>query len=110
VREVDAGKSSTLAGIDGLYWYKNSLLAAQYGTGGFGIARFQLSLDGGRVTRTEVLEYRTPLLTFPTTGAIAGSNFYFIANTGIDNWDGDKDEILDPAKLEPIHVAVVALE
>jgi DNA-binding beta-propeller fold protein YncE len=110
VREVHPGKGNTLAGIDGLYWYKNSLLAAQYGTGAFRIARFQLSPDGTRVTRSEVLEYRTPVLSFPTTGAIAGNQFYFIANTGIDNWDGEKDQILDPAKLEPVHIAVVPLE
>jgi hypothetical protein len=110
VREVDPGKGNTLAGIDGLYWYKNSLLAAQYGTGAFRIARFRLSPAGECVTHTEVLEYRTPLLTFPTTGAIAGNNFYFIANTGIDNWDDEKDQILDPGKLEPIHIAVVPLD
>jgi DNA-binding beta-propeller fold protein YncE len=110
VREVDPGKGNTLAGIDGLYWYKNSLLAAQYGTGAFRIARFQLLPDSLRVIRSEVLEYRTPLLSFPTTGAIAGNNFYFIANTGIDNWDGEKDQILDPRKLEAIHVAVVPLD
>jgi len=33
--------------------------------------------------------------------------FYFIANTGIGNLEDDK--ILDPEKLEPIHIAVVDL-
>ena len=107
-REVDAGKHSTLAGIDGLYWYKGDLLGVQYGTGAFRVARFRLSADGLHIRQTEILEYRTPLVSFPTTGAIAGENFYFIANTGIGNLENDK--IVDPAKLEPIHIAVVSLK
>jgi hypothetical protein len=47
-------------------------------------------------------------VSFPTTGAVAGENFYYIANTGIANLQDDK--IVDPAKLEPVHIAVVPLE
>ncbi len=108
MHEVDPGKGNTLAGIDGLYWYKNGLLAVQYGTGSHRIMRWSLSPDGQHVTSTKVLEYRTPLVSFPTTGAIAGENFYFISNTGIVNLKDDK--IVDPKKLEPIHIAVVALK
>ena len=32
--------------------------------------------------------------------------FYFIANTGIYNLD---DKIVDPKKLQPVHIAVVEL-
>jgi hypothetical protein len=106
--EVDPGKGNSLAGIDGLYWYKNSLLAVQYGTGAFRIMRFRLSSDDRRASSSETLEYRTALLSFPTTGAIAGDNFYFIANTGIGNLKDDK--IVDPTKLEPIQIAVVPLK
>ena len=107
-QDVDPGKGSTLAGLDGMYWYKNSLLGVQYGAGSYRVARWQLSPDGKRVTSTRVLEYRTPLVSFPTTGAIAGGKFYFIANTGIGNLKEDK--VVDPAKLEPIHIAVVQLK
>jgi hypothetical protein len=105
--EVDPGKGNTLAGIDGLYWYRGGLLGVQYGTGSFRVARFRLSPDGLRVTQTETLEHRTSLVDFPTTGAIAGDRFYFIANTGIGNLKDDK--IIDPKKLQPIHIAVLAL-
>src|SRR5262249_17844303 len=97
-----------LAGIDGMYWYKDVLLAVQYGTGSRRVARFHLSSNGLRVTSTDILEYRTPLVSFPTTGAVAGGNFYFIANTGIDNLKDN--EIVDPKKLEPVHIAVVTLD
>ena len=44
----------------------------------------------------------------PTTGAIRGREFYYIANTGIDNYDDGK--IVNPGKLEPVLIAVVPLE
>jgi hypothetical protein len=43
----------------------------------------------------------------PTTGAIDGSKFYFMANTQIDNWN--EGRIVDPNKLAPIRVAVIQL-
>jgi hypothetical protein len=107
-REIDPGTHSTLAGVDGLYWYKNSLVAVQYGNGPYRVARWRLSPDGLKVTSTEVFEYRSPLISFPTTGAINQGKFYFIANTGIANFKDGK--VVDPSKLEPINVAVVALE
>lgn len=106
--EVNPGRGATLAGIDGLYWYKGGLLAVQYGAGSHRVARFRLSSDGLQVTSTEILEYRTPLASFPTTGAVAGENFYFIANTGIGNLKDNK--IVDPKKLKPVHIAVVPLD
>ena len=43
----------------------------------------------------------------PTRGAIYEGNFYFMVNTGITNLEDDK--IVDPAKLEPVKIAMVAL-
>jgi hypothetical protein len=108
VHEVNPSKGDTLAGIDGMYWYRGDLLGVQYGTGPFRVARFGLSADGLRVTKTDILEYRTPFLSDATTGAVLGSNFYFMADTGIDNLDDD-GKIIDPKKLAPIHVGVVPL-
>jgi DNA polymerase IV len=54
------------------------------------------------------IEHRTGLVSDPTTGAVLGDNFYFIVNTGIYNLEDDK--IVDPAKLEPVHIAVAALK
>jgi hypothetical protein len=87
---------------------KNSLIGVQYGTGAFRVARFQLAEGSFQGTGTDILEYRSPLVSDPTTGVIVGKNFYFIANTGIDNLDEGK--IIDPGKLEPVHIAVVPLE
>jgi len=72
------------------------------------VARWFLSTDGRRVLAGKTLEKGTPLVSSPTTGAIRGIQFYFIANTGIDNYDDGK--IVDPTKLERVHIAVVSLE
>ncbi|HEX8892898.1 MAG TPA: hypothetical protein VF783_06230, partial [Terriglobales bacterium] len=60
------------------------------------------------VRASKVLEKGTPLVSSPTTGAIRGSGFYYMTNTGIDNYDDGK--IVNPARLEPVHIAVVPLE
>jgi hypothetical protein len=106
--DVDPGARSTLSGIDGLYWNKGEFLSVQYGTGAYRVMRWQLSPDGRKVTASEILEHRTDLVSNPTTGAVFGDNFYFIANTGIYNLEDDR--IVDPATLEPVHIAVVALK
>ena len=105
--DVAPGPHATLGGIDGLYWHRESLVAIQNGIGTPRVAVFKLSPDGTRVARVTVLEYRTTLTALPTTGAIRGSDFYFISNSQIDNLNGDK--ILDPTRLEPVRIAVVHL-
>lgn len=107
-RDVNPGPRSTLAGIDGLYWYDAGFVGVQYGTGAYRVMRWRLSADTQQVTSSEVLEYRTDLVKFPTTGAVVNDEFYFIANTGIDNLQDGR--IVDRTKLEPIRIAVVALK
>jgi hypothetical protein len=99
---------SNRTGINGLYWHNGGLVGVQYGNGSYRVAHWPLSPDGVRVVSAEVFEYRTPLISFPTTGAIMKGKFYFIANTGIANYKDGK--VVDPSKLEPINIAVVALE
>jgi len=106
-RDVDPGPRSTLAGIDGLYWHNGSLIGIQNGIGSPRVAAFHLSSDGFRVSRTTVLENRSNFCVLPTTGAIRGSDFYFIANSQIDNMNNDK--VLDVTRLEVIRIGVLRL-
>jgi len=106
-RDVDPGPRNTLAGADGLYWHNGSLIAVQNGMGSPRVAAFKLSKDGNRVTQVTVLENRTQFTALPTTGAIRGNDFYFIANSQIDNLNGDK--IMDVTKLAAVRIAVVRL-
>jgi hypothetical protein len=97
----------TLAGIDGLYWYRGGLVGIQYGAGAYRVMHWQLSEDGLRVLSAKMLEYRTALVKNPTTGAIVDDDFYFIANTGIQNLEAGR--IVDNTRLEPIRVAKLHL-
>ncbi|HLZ52380.1 MAG TPA: SMP-30/gluconolactonase/LRE family protein [Candidatus Acidoferrum sp.] len=106
-RDVDPGPRSTLAGIDGLYWHSGRLIAIQNGIGSPRVAAFHLSGDGLRVTQTTVLENRTNFCVLPTTGAIRGSDFFFIANSQIDNMNNDK--VMDVTRLEAVRVGVLHL-
>ncbi|MBV9483479.1 MAG: hypothetical protein JO249_22425 [Acidobacteria bacterium] len=106
--EVIPGPSNTVSGADGLYWYRNSLIAVQNSLGFPRIAQFHLSPDGTKVKTTTILEYGSPLLTSPTTGAILGSRFYFMSNTQIDNYKSEK--IMDASKLEPVRISILILQ
>ncbi|MGB2622665.1 MAG: hypothetical protein WBL56_00240 [Candidatus Acidiferrum sp.] len=105
--DVDPGPRNTLGGIDGLYWYKGSLVAIQNGIGSPRVATFLLSEDGLRVTRATVLENRSRLCVLPTTGAIRESNFFFIANSQMDNMNDDK--VMDVTRMEAIRLGVLRL-
>ena len=98
----------TLAGIDGLYWYKGDLIGVQYGTAAYRVMRWSLAKDRPTIMASEVLERGTELVNDPTTGAIFQGHFYFMANTSIANLENDK--IVDVSKLEPVHIAVVPLK
>jgi hypothetical protein len=105
--DVNPGSHSTLAGADGLYWHDGSLVAIQNGIGAPRIAAFRLSKDGLSVTRTVVLENRTSFTMLPTTGAIRGYDFYFIANSLFDNLNDG--QIMDLTALQPVRIGVVHL-
>ena len=105
--DVNPGAHKTLAGFDGLYWYKGGLVGVQNGIGSARVAAFRLSNDGLSVKQAAILEYRSPLTTLPTTGALRGSDFYFIANSQIDNMNNDK--VLDATRLERVRIAIVHL-
>jgi len=105
--DVAPGPRNTLAGADGLYWYHGSLIAIQNGIGTPRVAAHKLAADDTRVSKVTIMEFRTPFTALPTTGAIRGSDFYFIANSQIDNLNGDK--ILDVTLLEPVRIGVIHL-
>jgi hypothetical protein len=106
VQDVKPAARDTMAGIDGLYWYKGSLVGVEYGTGAYRVVQWKLSADGGEARSSEALERGTKMVRNPTTGAVMDGKFYFMANTGIANLENGK---IDPKKLEPLHIAVVKL-
>jgi hypothetical protein len=96
-----------MAAIDGLYFHHNSLIAIQNGWMAHRVARFFLNPALDRVKRAEVLERGNPLFDVPTTGAVAGDTFYFIANSQL-RYYGAKG-IVEGANLRPISILKLKL-
>jgi sugar lactone lactonase YvrE len=92
----------TLAGIDGLYFYENSLIAVQNGPNPARVVRFLLNADMNRVESANTIESNNTLFSIPTTGVIIGGTFYYIANSHIDVY---KDGVFTSVeKLRPVTI------
>ena len=89
--------------IDGLYFYKGSLIAIQPFADQRKVVRYSLDEGANAVTKVEVVEPEHPLFQQPTTGVIVGRDFYYIANSQLQLFrriykpDGayDKGQLLD---------------
>ncbi|MCP4290795.1 MAG: SMP-30/gluconolactonase/LRE family protein [bacterium] len=81
----DAMKSEdgrSLAGIDGMSWYRDSIISIHNGSAPTRVCRLRLSNDYATVEQTEILERGNPLFSqVPTTGVVVGNEFHFIANS-----------------------------
>lgn len=77
-------------GIDGLYCYKNSLIAIQNGVQPFRVAKLRLNSSGDAIMAVDYLEKGTPHLGEPTLGTIVKDSFYFIANSPWDHYEEGK--------------------
>ena len=101
-------ESVTTYGIDGLYYYGNSLIAVQNQMQR--ITRFFLNESGDEITRCEIIEANNPLFEkFPTTGALVGNTFFYMANTQIRSFNRD-GSIFPMDQLEEVVVLKVVLE
>lgn len=91
----------SLHGLDGLYWHPSGLIAIQNGAGTERIVRYRLAPDGRSAVGLDVLESRNPLFAIPTTGAIVGSDIYYIANSLLDRL-GPDGRLKPGARLEEV--------
>ena len=98
----------SLHGIDGLYWHESGLIGVQNGAGVERIVRYRLGADGSKVVGLDVLESHNPLFAIPTTGAIVGGDFYYIANSLVDRI-GPDGRLKPHARLEPAVILKVSL-
>jgi hypothetical protein len=90
----------SLIGIDGLYRAGNDLIAIQNGSSPMRIMRMTLDPTFTRVTRWKTIEANTPGLGSPSHGVVVGDTFYFLANTGWEQFD-DNGALVPNAKLTP---------
>jgi len=107
VRPLARPANVSLAAIDGLYFHNHSLIAIQNGCVAHRVARFYLNAALDRVEKAKVLERGNPLFDVPTTGALAGGTFCYIANSQLHNY-GAKG-VVGRAKLRPVSILKLKL-
>lgn len=105
VAPLRAPTGVSTAQVDGLYWYRGDLIAVQNAPGLERVVRYDLNAAGDSIVAAEVLERSRDLLRVPTTGAIVGTRFYYIANSQADRLDSDNR--LSPATVSPAPLTVV---
>lgn len=99
ITQLKPANNITLIGIDGLYFYRGSLIAIQNGTNPQRVIKF--TATNNSISRSETIEANHPDFNEPTLGVIVGNDLYYIANS---QWPlvNEKAE-LDKAKLhEPV--------
>ena len=95
--------NTTFSGIDGLYFYNNSLIAIQNTAGPQSrVMHFELNKEMNTVIRSVIVESGNPLFNIPTTGVIVGDEFYFIANSQLQSFNPDGTIFSDDKLLQTI--------
>lgn len=92
-----------IAGIDGLYYYRKSLIGIQNVLYPASISLYALSEKENMLSKARVLAAGHPAFAVPTTGAVVGSAFYFMANSNIEQY-GFEEGKLKQAETTPIAV------
>ena len=80
-------KNQNLGGIDGVYAYRNQIIALQNGTSPTRVLRVLLGTNG--VEQVQPLEANKAAMSVPSFGTIKGNQIYFIANSQRDLYDGN---------------------
>jgi len=106
---VPAPDTVSTASIDGLYWYRGSLMGVQGIPSLERVVRYSLSGDGRSITGGAVLERGHPVVVQPTTGTFVGSRFYYIANSQYGRLDNNSSK-LSPRSGSPVRSTVRVIE
>ena len=85
VLQLTAPKQN-LGGIEGVYMFKDQLLAIQNGTSPMRVLRLSFDADG--ISKVQPIEANKTALSFPTFGVLKGERLFFIANSQRDFYDG----------------------
>jgi len=94
--------------VDGLYFYKDSLIGIQAGPSVQRVVRMVLNPHLDRVTPVQVLDANNPLFDIPTPGAVVGNEFFFIGNSQMQSMAED-GTIAAPEKLQSVRILKLKL-
>lgn len=81
--------NQSLKGVDGLLYYRNSLIAIQNGIYPQRVMRYYLNEDKSKIVRSEVIDLAHPAFNEPTIACIVDSILYYVANS---QWSGYDDQ------------------
>ena len=109
VRPLPHPERVHVAGIDGLYFHRGSLLAVQNSAGTERIVRFRLNAALDANESEEVLESRNPLLKIPTTGVLVDGKLAVIANSQLDQLD-EKGGLKPGAELSEVVIVEIPVD
>ena len=95
----------TLLGIDGLYFYRGSLIGVQNGVNPQRLIRLSVRKDLSRIDGFQIIEANNPVFDEPTLGVLVKDSFYFVANSqwGAIDKNGQlasEDKLKDPLILK----------
>ncbi|MBN8741131.1 MAG: hypothetical protein BGP24_08560 [Lysobacterales bacterium 69-70] len=95
--------SLVVGGVSSLFWYDGSLILVQDNMVPQRVMRLKLDKDGRNVVTAMPLDAAKPEFTMLGNGAVAGDDFYFVANSQRELYDSHG--VLSDAKLlQPIKV------
>ena len=106
-RLADAASSTSL-GVDGLVWYRNSLIGIQNGVAPARVVRFYLDSAGTRILRQKVLDRNSEVADEPTIGVIIGDAYVYVANSQWEKYD-DTGVRLSGTTIRPAVLLAVPL-
>lgn len=92
---------TSMKGIDGLLFYKNSLIAIQNGVFPLRVVRYQLNEQGTAIQDAHPIDSHHPAFNEPTLGTIVGDKLYYIANSQWSGYD-DRHQIKPADQLQDI--------
>jgi WD40 repeat protein len=93
--------STTIVGVDGLYFYKNSLIATQNGINPNRVIRIYLNDQLNKIEQVKILESNNKLFDEITLGTIADGNFYYVGNSQFGKYlENPKAELHAPLILK----------
>lgn len=96
-----------LKGIDGLYYYNNTLIAIHNGTKPYRVMQYFLNDTGLTIDMERVINRGGESLGEPTLGQVKDGYFYYLANSPWGAYDEDKNLIIE--KVRPIEIRRIKL-
>lgn len=101
-------ETSLMKGIDGLYFYNNTLIAIHNGTKPYRVMQYFLSEGGQTIEMERVINRGGDSLGEPTLGQVKDGYFYYLANSPWGAYDESMNLI--PEKVKPIEIRRIKLD